>query len=76
MIGNFTRKEVVSIGEAFERAFLLMQTAVQHYGKVYLDFNTKQMSCHYIDFEFVEHLEFSHKITNEAIFEPTSEKKD
>ena len=44
------------------------------YGKIYLDFNTKQMSSHLIDFEYAEHLEFSHKILNEAIFEPTSTK--
>lgn len=74
VVGNYSRKEVVSIGEAFERAFLLMQTATQHYGKVYLDFNTKQMSCHVIDFEYAEHLEFSHKIFNEAIFQPTQTK--
>ena len=32
------------------------------------------MSSHLIDFEYTEHLEFSHKILNEAIFEPTSTK--
>ena len=68
VVGNYTRKEVVSIGEAFERALLLMHTAARHYGKFYLDFTTKQMSCQYIDSSFVEHLEFSHKIINEAIF--------
>ena len=32
------------------------------------------MSCHLIDFEYAEHLEFNSKILNEAIFEPTSTK--
>ena len=37
IIGRNERKEVVSIGSAFERCHLLMQTAVKHYGKVYVD---------------------------------------
>jgi len=50
MIGRFDWKEVVSIGSAFERAFLLMQTAVQHYGKLYVDQATKMSANHFIAF--------------------------
>lgn len=68
VVGRFERKELVLIGPAFERAFLLMQTAVQHYGKIYVDQTTKMHACNFIAFEFVEMLEFSHKILNEAVY--------
>ena len=73
IIGRFERKEVVSIGSAFERSFLLMQTAVKHYGKVYVDQATRITANHFITFDFVEMLEFSHKILNETVYEVASE---
>ena len=65
----FNRKEVVYIGSAFERSYLLMQTAVKHYGKIYVDHNTKLTANHFLDFQFIEMLEFSHKMLNESIFQ-------
>jgi class 3 adenylate cyclase len=39
IIGNESgRKEIVMIGEAMERAFLLMQASTKIYGKIYVDF--------------------------------------
>ena len=60
VVGRFERKEVVSIGPTVERAFLLMETAHKAYGKIYCDFMTKRMASSYIDFEFVELLEYTH----------------
>ena len=50
IVGRFNRKEVVYIGSAFERSYLLMQTAVKHYGKIYVDHNTKLTANHFLDF--------------------------
>lgn len=68
IVGRNQRKEIVSIGPAIERSFLLMQTALKHYGKVYVDQQTKMSANHFINFEFAEMLEFSHKILNETIY--------
>ena len=73
IIGRFERKEVVSIGSSFERSFLLMQTAVKHYGKVYVDQATRNSANHFIAFDFVEMLEFSHKILNETVYQVASD---
>eukprot|EP00347_Sterkiella_histriomuscorum_P004823 403358953 len=71
IVGNEgSRKEIVTLGETIERAFLFMQTASKHYGKIYVDYDTKMEASLFIDFRYIEHVEFAHKLTNQAIFEP------
>lgn len=71
IIGNDgSRKEIVTLGETVERAFLFMQTASKHFGKIYVDYDTKMESSLYLDFRYIEHVEFAHKLTNQALFEP------
>jgi class 3 adenylate cyclase len=41
VVGNFARREIVGIGETTERALHLLQTAYQHYSKIYVDVLTK-----------------------------------
>ena len=48
-----------------------MQTASKHYGKIYVDYETKLEASLFLDFKYIEHVEFAHKLTNYAIFEPT-----
>jgi hypothetical protein len=38
IIGNAQRREIVLIGKPIERALLLMQTAIKHYSKIYVDY--------------------------------------
>lgn len=64
------RKEVVMIGEAMERAFLLMQASTKVYGKIYVDFQSKLEASLFIEFKYLEHVEFANKFTNQPIFEP------
>ena len=53
VIGNdASRRDVVLIGEVVERAFLLMQIATRHYGRIYVDHETKMDASHYIEFCF------------------------
>ncbi|CDW76061.1 ph domain containing protein [Stylonychia lemnae] len=71
IVGNEgSRKEIVILGEPIERAFLYMQTASKHYGKIYVDYDTKLEASLFVDFRYVEHIEFAHKLTNCSIFEP------
>ena len=71
IIGNEGgRKEIVILGEAIERAFLLMQTATRVYGKIFVDHETKVEASLFIDFRYQEHVEFANKFTNHPIFEP------
>jgi len=72
VIGDYARREVIGIGPAVERAMLLMECAQVHYGKIYVDALTKQEACHEINFSYVEHLEISSKVLNEAIYQPQS----
>jgi class 3 adenylate cyclase len=71
IVGNEgSRKEAIILGEPVEKALLLMQTATKHYGKIYVDIETRKEASHAIEFEFKEHLELSHKLVNDPIFEP------
>ena len=47
-----------------------MLTASNSYGKIYCDFTTRRMAANAIEFDFVDLLEYSHKQTNESIYEP------
>ena len=66
------RKEIVILGETVERAFLYMQAAMKVYGKIYVDFETKKDASLFIDFTYIEHMEFADKPTNAPIFEPVN----
>jgi hypothetical protein len=69
IIGNDGgRKEVIIIGEAVERAFLLMQASTKVYGKIFVDYNTKLESSQFIEFQYLEHIEFANKYINLPIF--------
>lgn len=70
MIGGVNRREVVGIGETKERALALLQVAYSHYSKIYVDFTTKQMASHTMDFEFIEHVEQQDRVLNLAVFRP------
>jgi class 3 adenylate cyclase len=71
IIGNEGgRKEIVILGEAVERAYLYMQAAMKVYGKIYVDFETKKEASLFIDFNYIEHVEFANKYTNQPLFEP------
>jgi len=71
IVGNEgSRKEIVILGETIERAFLYMQTASKHYGKIYVDHDTKLEASLFLDFKYIEHVEFAHKLTNYPLFEP------
>lgn len=71
IVGNEgSRKEVVIVGETVERAFLYMQTASKHYGKIYVDHETRMEASLFLDFKYLEHVEFAHKLTNYPVFEP------
>lgn len=71
IIGNEGgRKEVVILGETVERAFLFMQAAMKIYGKIYVDYETKAEAAQFIDFHFIEHVEFPNKFANQPLFEP------
>ncbi len=65
-----SRKEVTLIGESIEKAFLFMQTAMKVYGKIYIDYQTKRDAQPFIDFQYVEHIEFANKYINHPVFEP------
>jgi hypothetical protein len=58
------------VGETVERAFRFMQTATKVYGKIYCDYDTKAEASHMIEFTFVEHIQFSDKLINYAVFSP------
>jgi hypothetical protein len=58
VIGNFARREIVGIGEVAERAVLLLRTATQAYGKIFVDADTKRNASHNIDFKFVDYYEY------------------
>lgn len=65
IIGNEgSRKEIVTLGETIERAFLFMQAASKHYGRIYVDYDTKMEASLFVDFKYIEHVEFAHKLTN------------
>ena len=71
IIGNeCRRKEIAIIGDTIERAFLFMQTATKMSGKIIADYDTKMEASQYMDFTYIQHIEFARKMTNAAIFEP------
>lgn len=72
IVGNdgSSSKEIVALGETVEKTYLMMQTASKHYGKIYVDFETKMEASLFIDFQFIEHIEFAHKLVNYPIFSP------
>ena len=35
-----------------------------------MDYDTKMEASLFVDFKYIEHVEFAHKLTNQAIFEP------
>jgi len=59
-VGNNVRREIVLIGEVMDRALRILQVAMNKYGKVYCDFETKMKASHYIDFTYIEHKELSY----------------
>ena len=71
IVGNEgSRREAVILGEPVEKALLMMQTATKHFGRIYVDVETRNEAAIYIEFEFKEHIEFTHKLVNDPIFEP------
>ena len=40
------------------------------YGKIYIDYQTKRDAQPFIDFQYVEHIEFANKYINYSVFEP------
>ena len=52
IVGNDggSSKEVVILGETVEKTYLMMQTANKHYGKIYVDYETKMDASLFIDF--------------------------
>ena len=69
IVGNEgSRKEIVMLGETIEKGFLYMQTATKVYGKIFVDYETKTDASLFMDFNYIEHIEFAHKLTNQPIF--------
>ncbi len=71
IIGNEgSRKEVIILGQAIERAFLFMQASSKVNGKILVDLCTRQEASSYIDFKYSEHIEFANKFINLPVFQP------
>ena len=45
-----------------------MQAATKQYAKIFVDYESKMEASLFIDFLYIEHIEFSHKLTNYAIY--------
>ena len=71
IVGNEgSRKDIVILGDPLERAFLYMQAATKQYAKIFVDYESKMEASLFIDFIYVEHIDFSHKLNNYAIYQP------
>jgi len=65
-----SRKEICSLGDPVERAFLILQVASEKKLGIMADLNTKVEASSGIKFEYDEHFNFSHKKLNLPFFIP------
>lgn len=71
-----SRKEISSLGDPVERAYLILQVAYENKYDILVDQNTKVEASSGVKFEYYEHFNFSHKKLNQPFFIPVNPLKE